>query len=535
MEYIFFVSYSCYQSRMRILLNGKESLSASSTMLQYMNEPFYTWAHKFLDLLYREIEEDYALIFVGRTEETEIIAQLANTYLHCKSFEARKPIIDTSVKERMVGLSKLIKENTFQIPPPISMNAVFLSKEENVDIWKTYVNELEICNQYCNVSFSSDIIENYGTVKNDSVVFYIFDSIEEAEKHANNVDLSKYAFFLIEGQSTGFIQLLDNKYFFGFTKDIFFDIVFHCFFLFPLVESFSKYARILLKKVSDENMRTKIKLLLSEKPVIEINAESTIELDRSVPFDIRVFPKGAQIPELYFEYQLPDIVECAQQRVYGKKEGISKVLIYEKGEVEPLKELCFTVKRRNRVTTVNLSDYSLSLGVGDRHTLEMEIFPENADNLDKIKWYSDDEKIADVDQDGCVYIKSVGKCNIYCSVDKVFSSCTVESKPYLRDIKLADDFLSGNLSMQFGEEKNLNINLVPEDAYDKEVNISSSDYMVINIKNDTVVACGIGEADIYIENSTKRIRKRIHITVYSNSIKSKMKKSFFGLFRKGDK
>ena len=63
------------------------------------------------------------------------------------------------------------------------------------------------------------------------------------------------------------------------------------------------------------------------------------------------------------------------------------MLVYEKGEVEPLKELSFTVKRRCRVETVNLSDYSLSLGVGDRYTLEMEAFPENADNFDKLKWY----------------------------------------------------------------------------------------------------------------------------------------------------
>ncbi len=535
MEYTYFVSYSCYQSRMRILLNGKESLSASSTMLQYMNEPLYIWANKFLDLLYHEIEENYALIFVGRTEEAEIMSKLAKDYPHCKSFEARKPLIDTPVKDRMIGLSKLIKENTFQAPPTIKMNAFFLSNKELADKWKSYVNELEIRNQYCDVSFSSDIIENYRNAKKDSVVFYIFDSLEDAEKYANNVVLSQYAFFLTEGQSVGFIKLLDNKYFFGFTKDTFFDVVFNCFFLFPLVESFSKYAGALLREVADEDIQTKIRLLLSEKPVVKINAESTVEIDRSIPFDISVFPDGAQVPELYFEYQLPDIVECTQQRVYGKKEGTSKVLVYEKGEVNPLKELCFTVKRRNRVTTVNLSDYSLSLGVGDRHTIVMEAFPENADNLDRVKWYSDDEKIASVDQNGVVYIKNAGKCNIYCSVEKVYSSCTVESKPYLRDIRLSEDFSSGSLSMQLGEEKALNISLIPENSYDKKVNISSSDYMTVNVQKDIVTACGIGEADVYIENSTKRIRKTIHITVYSNSRKSKKKKGLFGLFGKDDK
>lgn len=39
-DYTYFITYSCYTRKMSVLLNGKDTLSRNSAVLQYMNEPF---------------------------------------------------------------------------------------------------------------------------------------------------------------------------------------------------------------------------------------------------------------------------------------------------------------------------------------------------------------------------------------------------------------------------------------------------------------------------------------------------------------
>ncbi len=240
----------------------------------------------------------------------------------------------------------------------------------------------------------------------------------------------------------------------------------------------------------------------------------------------RMFMEALSEEELAFEYQLPNIVECTQTRIFGKKEGTTKVLVYEKGEVEPLKELTFTVHKRNRVTDITLSDYALSLGVGDRYSLSMQAVPENGDNLEKLRWYSDNEAVAVVDKRGTITVRSAGKCNIFCAVEKVYATCAVESKPYLEKIALSSFFETDHVTMTIGEEQPLGLQLTPPDAYDKNIQISCSNYMVANVKEDVVSAVGLGETELFQKSAGSRITRKIHVTVTGKGKKRK-KRGFF--------
>jgi hypothetical protein len=431
----------------------------------------------------------------------------------------------------MVGLSRIMKEKAFRFPEAITLNAVFFTSKKDFEKRKLLIDELEIQNQYCNVEFSLKDYSKYESITSRDIVFFIAESIEEIQPYLSGPCPSSYMFVLIQGKPDTFFHLSGNQYFFGFHEESFFETVFHCFLLFPLAEGLADYSVKLLNSIRDEDTRTKIKVLLSEKPVVRLSAENKVELNCSVPFDMEVYPEGAQPPELSFEYQLPGIVECTQQRIYGKREGTTKVLVYEKGEVEPLKELTVTVEKRNRVTNITLSDYALCRGVGDRFYMDMQAFPQDADNLDKLKWYSDNEDVAVVNQSGCVYVKSAGQCNIYCSVEKIYATCSLEGKPYLERIDLSEEFHADSITMTMGEEKDLCVKLTPMNAYDKNLTISSSNYMVVNIQNEILTAVGLGEADIFIENSTKRLKRRIHISVVKNSRNTRKKRGLFGLFR----
>jgi len=498
-----------------------------------MSEPFYCWADKLLQLLYSELGEDFTLVFIGRREEAAIISVLAQEFPHCLKCETASPQINMSLQERMVELSRMLKAKSIRQIAPMHIGVSFFIPENEYDSIGRLIDQLEVKNQYCIVDFSKIIQNRLSTTCGDDVSIFIFDDIDSFRQTQHLSSRCKYLFVLIRGNASGFISLIGNQYLFGFTEQTFFDVVFNCLMLFPLAECFSEYARNLMRSLDSDADVLQIRALLAEKPVVTVKAQSEIELGRSVPLEVSVFPGGYTTPALSFEYQMPGIVECSQQHVYGKAEGSVAVLCFERGEVEPVAELNFIVKKRNRVEKIMLSDYELGLGVGDRHRLEMRVYPEDADNLSCLKWYSDNDSVASVNQSGVVTASGRGDCKIYCAAEKAFSVCLVKSKPYAESISLSEVCSADTIQMCAGETIDMAIRVEPADAHDGNLKISSTNYLVANVRDGVITAVEDGEADIYIKSTGGRISKKIHVLVGSHKSDTKKKqRRFFGFFKK---
>ena len=526
MEYIYSVTYSCYKPRMQILLNGKQSLSASSAVMQYMDEPFYMWADRLVDLLYRELEEDFDLVFTGRQEESAILARQAAAHPHCVHFSARRPAIDEPLQDRMIRLSRFIKQNNIPGLMCARVRAVFLGRRETLNELRADIDQLEIRNQYLQVSFETLELNERASLPDDAVPFYLFDSAEEAEAMAEELRASRYGFALIRGETTEQLGMARRICSYRYARADFFDVVFRCFFLFPLVECFVATANRLMQGLSDPALRMQVQQMLAEKPLVQITAKRRVELDASVPLCITMLPEGARPPELRFETQVPGVVELSQQRVYGRKTGTTRVLVYEKGEAEPLTELSFEVYVRNRIRSITLSEYSLRMGQGDVRQIEMSYEPANADNEYQLRWYSDDDDVAQV-ENGTVHAVGVGSCRIWCTAEKVAVYCAVEIKPYLQDILLPDAVTQEEVVMLPGEALPFEITCVPEDAYDGKLRITTGNLMIVNVQNGELVANQLGTTTVTVESATGRIKKSFPVTVIK---KRKTKKGLFGLF-----
>ncbi|MDE6084269.1 MAG: Ig-like domain-containing protein, partial [Muribaculaceae bacterium] len=64
------------------------------------------------------------------------------------------------------------------------------------------------------------------------------------------------------------------------------------------------------------------------------------------------------------------------------------------------------------VSSISLSDSSKEMNVGDVHTLTAYVYPDEASNK-SVSWYSDNETVATVDQNGIVTAMAEGTANIY--------------------------------------------------------------------------------------------------------------------------
>ncbi len=81
------------------------------------------------------------------------------------------------------------------------------------------------------------------------------------------------------------------------------------------------------------------------------------------------------------------------------------------------------------VESSKMKDKKLTLAVGETKALEVSVSPDNA-TIKTVKWYSEDEKIATVDENGNVTAKSKGTVTVYSLTDDGYykSSCEVTVK-----------------------------------------------------------------------------------------------------------
>ena len=95
----------------------------------------------------------------------------------------------------------------------------------------------------------------------------------------------------------------------------------------------------------------------------------------------------------------------------------------------------YTNKNKVAVSNIKLSSSSLSLLIGEQHTISAGVAPQNASNK-SVTWYSENPEIAKVDEYGNVTAVSSGKTKIVCVSleDNIKSECDVEVKCPFDDV-----------------------------------------------------------------------------------------------------
>ncbi len=146
------------------------------------------------------------------------------------------------------------------------------------------------------------------------------------------------------------------------------------------------------------------------------------------------------------------------------------------------------------VTDVKLSKSSLSLKVGEEVTLTAAVKPDTI-TTQTVKWKSDKENIATVDENGKVKAVAAGTAKITVTADNngETATCTVRvSKVGVTGITL--NASSGSLKK--GEKATLIATVAPSDATNKDVIWSTSNDKVAKVDNGVVTAVGQGTAVI---------------------------------------
>ena len=159
------------------------------------------------------------------------------------------------------------------------------------------------------------------------------------------------------------------------------------------------------------------------------------------------------------------------------------------------------------VTSVELDKTSATLTIGDTETLTATVLPENATDK-SVTWSTSDWNVATVNQNGIVTAVGPGNAAITVKTndgDKT-AACVVEVSE--RTIHVSSVSLDKtSITLAAGDTETLTATVLPENATDKSVTWSTSDWNVAIVnQNGTVAAVGPGNATITVKtNDGKKI------------------------------
>ena len=181
-------------------------------------------------------------------------------------------------------------------------------------------------------------------------------------------------------------------------------------------------------------------------------------------------------------------------------EGVATITV-EATDGSNIKATCKVTVKRIKVETITLDMNETELFVGESQTLIATVKPDDAKNK-TLKWFSSDEAIAQVNENGVINALAEGIVTITAEAmdgSNIKATCKVTVKS-IKAESLTLDKTEANLFI--GESLALIATIAPENATNKAIRWSSSDENVATVdENGNVSAKAEGTATITVETT----------------------------------
>lgn len=158
------------------------------------------------------------------------------------------------------------------------------------------------------------------------------------------------------------------------------------------------------------------------------------------------------------------------------------------------------LKAMKSVTSITLNETSVILEPKQTVQLVHTVLPEDAFDA-TVQWSSSNPEVASVDSNGLVTAITKGDAIISASsVDgsKVSAQCSVHVDLLVKEIILSES----EIGLELGESKKLNVTIIPNDAFVKDVIWTSDALDIASVDKDgNVIAKNIGTANISVQTT----------------------------------
>ena len=241
--------------------------------------------------------------------------------------------------------------------------------------------------------------------------------------------------------------------------------------------------------------------------------ELTLTINKTYKLKASVIPNNAEDTSVTWSTSDSSIVSVSNGEIKALKVGTANITVKT---VNNITASCKVIVKDIEFENISFKNKNENINKNGSITLTPIINPVDYKNY-KIYWSSSDTKVANVDQNGKVTGVSVGKANITATVNNksaTISITVIENIIKATNIKVSEN----NIKMTIGDTKRIDYEVLPQNATNKSVKITSSDNTIISVKDNVITALKDGEAIITL--SLDNIKSVIKVTVESIKVSS---------------
>ena len=461
------ITLNPYKNINKVSLVGG-TISPYSSLNNIYKEPFFRWAKDLFQLISDELNDEFELTIKGESFEKRFFSALAVNSQDCQRITFKDYAINKNVDERFADLMEI--EGRYQS-----------NYNKNIDKINVY-NDLDI-------ALEDKFIHN--TSMEDAFLVLM------KEKPKLRIQDDNERIILVPSDDERMIYLGGCSYLWYVKKEDVENIIN------AVITRFAKIPTLLDNaksfKQSQVNLSQddlfNLKLITETDSIIKVNDVPAIEVNSTYQIVFKSIPKNTVLPKLVIKSLQPGIVEISGTTIKAINPGKAQLEFYKYGDHIPFDKKEVTVFQDKSVKKVEISTDKQKLAINDTIEVHTKFYPEDAENIGDYSLVASNCEI--IEADGLVVkaIKS-GKTDIAVQVGDILSNTV--SLEVMSDLKKIDLGIS-TCNLIVGEEKNINLSLLPQNAYNKDIEWFTSDQRIatVDYRYDGVPfikATGIGDA-----------------------------------------
>ncbi|MDE7412552.1 MAG: Ig-like domain-containing protein [Muribaculaceae bacterium] len=237
---------------------------------------------------------------------------------------------------------------------------------------------------------------------------------------------------------------------------------------------------------------------------ISLPSSTTIYVGESSTLEATINPSDATYKDLTWMSSNPGVVRVdATGKITGVSEGKADITATAHNGVKAVTNVSVIPVE---VTSIELSESNLHLGVGKSATLIADVKPENATDR-TVTWKSSNEEVASVNNAGRVTAIGEGTATITATTSNgLTASCLVVVDIPVTSLTIDYEAMGiedGAAQLKVNDQLQIKVIVNPEDATDKTLTFSSTDPSKASVSSDGLVtAHSLGNVTITVSASS---------------------------------
>jgi len=519
------VTYNPYLPELKIFINGR-NLSSYSALMEFRHVTFTKWCEKFFSEIMKEVNDTYSLTFIGGDFENEIMEKIAYKDKNCTSFTYYDPVINSSVYDRMAELERLDEKTDSEVlsiafwdEDQTLVDAMFEILDE-AEVFKFNSSEEMVCEDCPLVQIKLKKVNNISELAGDhDVGIVLSETFPDDDLIYELKALGRDCFVIVIGVSSEFVQKENNVFIYYVDEDNIPDYLMKIIAGKGICNILSEKAYQLQKIHNEgtflmsEKEEKNLSILCQIEPIYKVKVPNAMYKGRKQIIEITEIPDMGTTT-YFFEVNEKGIITFNDLEVVAISEGKAMVAVYRHGNPEPIKGLSIEVYDQTLVQVINIFPNTKYLAVGNQETLEVNVVPPNAVNVDEIYWATSDNQVAQVN-DGRIIGLGCGKCKVSASTYETKTEIDVIVQPHITDIICPTSYIE----LTSGEQKEWKYKTEPEDCYEKDlIKIWCSDETIAGYRGGYIIGKRPGTMTISIYTPNNEIEKKCQVVVKRGSL-----------------